>query len=468
MDQAAVAEAAARDAANRESIAEEIDLFNYDINLPLEHGYLGRLDHLHNGRIIFPDGAKLSLPLVYLSGVILVPGQEIPFTFRHRALRHFFERVVESETKTFGIGYDKFGTTAEVRNFSFVDGVANIFAEGRQRFRVTAKTQEQFEIFKATVVILPEVNLRPYFAPVQALAASGTGATALCGRRQLLAVNSLPELVHRQFDDQRLMAKLKAALREIIEHAKTRDAAAAAAAVRFTYPEDPAAFSYFVLSCIPFSDGVKSQLLQVDCATTRLRMLNALLAVPFVVQCSHCSTALATRRDFLVMSRRGTGGTFVNPAGVVHELFTFSRVSNVQAVSEWSDAFSWFPNYGWIITRCRSCMLHLGWKFVTKDAAIHPKSFWAVTRSVCWFVLFAVCLLMCSFPLEPPSNYHFTTLPRRTSPTTWCGRAPPLRWTPVTGIRTFSRRSSDAVLLEEKHTAVFFFQFLKLSFSLPV
>ncbi|KAH9408969.1 hypothetical protein TYRP_011242 [Tyrophagus putrescentiae] len=360
VDQAAVAEAAARDAANRESIAEEIDLFNYDINLPLEHGYLGRLDHLHNGRIIFPDGAKLSLPLVYLSGVILVPGQEIPFTFRHRALRHFFERVVESETKTFGIGYDKFGTTAEVRNFSFVDGVANIFAEGRQRFRVTAKTQEQFEIFKATVVILPEVNLRPYFAPVQALAASGTGATALCGRRQLLAVNSLPELVHRQFDDQRLMAKLRPPCGR--SSSTQRPATRRRRRRALHLPGGPGGLQLL-------RPQLHSLLRRGEepAAAGRLR--------------HHPPPPAERPAGGALCVAAGTGGTFVNPAGVVHELFTFSRVSNVQAVSEWSDAFSWFPNYGWIITRCRSCMLHLGWKFVTKDAAIHPKSFWAVTRT---------------------------------------------------------------------------------------
>lgn len=136
-----------------ENDENEIDLFNYDINLPLEHGYLGQLDHLQNGRIIYPDGTKLTrLPLVYLSGIILVPGQDIPFTFRHQALRDFFQRVVDSESKTFGIGYDTaYGTTAEIRNYSIVDGVANIFAEGRQRFRITSKTQQVFEIYNANV-----------------------------------------------------------------------------------------------------------------------------------------------------------------------------------------------------------------------------------------------------------------------------------------------------------------------------
>lgn len=139
------------------------------------------------------------------------------------------------------------------------------------------------------------------------------------------------------------MIQLRALLEEIIEQ-RARSGS-------FCYPEDPAAFSYFFISNIPFSDKMKSKLLQCNVATERLRLLYALLMVPFQVKCAHCGQTLANKKDFLVMSKRGTGGTFVNPSGVVHELFTFSRASNIESVSEWSDEFSWFPNYGWIITR---------------------------------------------------------------------------------------------------------------------
>src|SRR5699024_6969723 len=58
-----------------------------------------------------------------------------------------------------------------------------------------------------------------------------------------------------------------------------------------------------------------------NCTTQRLRLLHALLTSPFNVQCAHCGLQLCKREDFLVMSKRGTGGTFVNPSGSVSSLF---------------------------------------------------------------------------------------------------------------------------------------------------
>lgn len=161
--------------------------------------------------------------------------------------------------------------------------------------------------------------------------------------QELASLTPFPYFVFRQFDDYLLMSKLRAILESIIEPSNRSDS--------FTFPENPTAFSYFVLTCIPFSDRMKSTLLQFNCTTQRLRVEYGLLSIPFEVQCAHCAAPLCSKKDFLVMSKSGTGGTFVNPGGIVHELFTFSKVSNVSNVSDWSDEFSWFPNYGWIIIR---------------------------------------------------------------------------------------------------------------------
>lgn len=129
-----------------------IDLINYDICLPLEHSYLGGLRTLQSGRTIFSEGAKLKLPLVYLNGIILVPGHEIPFTFRHQSLVDFFRRVIAHESKTFGVGYDtNYGTTAEIRSYSFKGNEVSIRAEGRQRFVIKSKLLEMYEIYNAHV-----------------------------------------------------------------------------------------------------------------------------------------------------------------------------------------------------------------------------------------------------------------------------------------------------------------------------
>ena len=131
---------------------EYIDLESYDIGRPLEHSYLGGLNTLQGGRMIFSEGTKLKLPLVYLNGIILVPGQEIPFTFHHQSLVDFFRRVINNESKTFGIGYDsKYGTTAEIRSYHFEGDEVTIRAEGRQRFVITNKLLEMYEIYNAYV-----------------------------------------------------------------------------------------------------------------------------------------------------------------------------------------------------------------------------------------------------------------------------------------------------------------------------
>ena len=313
-----------------------IDLITYDIGLPLEHRYLSGLS-IVDGRKIYAPGTKIRLPLIFMDGIILIPGQEVPFTFRHQDSVQFFRRIISGESQTFGMGYDRhFGTSAEIRSYSLQDDMVTIKAEGRQRFKIVSKKREFFETYNALVEIQPEINMKSYFQPFL----YNENKKFLLNKAN---ITSIPHFLFTLYDDSVLMKRLTSILENIIEpQVKNKD---------FTYPTEANAFSYFVLSAFPFSDEIKVKLLQLNCTTHRLRAEHALLNLPFTVRCGHCKSKMCEKDDFLVMSKRGTNGTFVNPSGCIHELFTFSKALNVVPVGELNFEYSWFPNYGWIITR---------------------------------------------------------------------------------------------------------------------
>ncbi|KAI2811423.1 hypothetical protein BLOT_002599 [Blomia tropicalis] len=353
--------------------ATDIELVNYNIDLPLEHSYLGELENIQSGRKIFSDGEKVRIPMFFSNGIILIPGQEIPFTFRNESLISFFRNVINNHSKTFGVSFSpnsNSGTTAEIRSYSYTeDGILSIRAEGRQRFKFQDLDDEnvEFGVRYAYVTIRPEIELKDFFYSLKRCEKNYITNSS----KHIRSSVNLPECAFKQFDVNVLMKKLRVLLDSILKSNNKHET--------FNYPLDATAFSYFVLSCIPFSDRMKINLLDLNCTVTRLRAEYGLLSFPFEIQCSSCGIKLCSNEDFLVMSKCGTGGAYVNSIGFLHELFTFSKVSNVSLMSSWTEEYSWFPNYGWIIIRCSSCLIHLGWKFKTK-LNINPKVFWAITR----------------------------------------------------------------------------------------
>lgn len=152
----------------------------------------------------------------------------------------------------------------------------------------------------------------------------------------------LPKIAADQYNNSILIKKLKDILMDIFE-------ARVKKSNEFKFPIDATAFSYFVLMAIPFSDNIKTNLLKINCTNLRLRLLYSLLSENFKFICSTCCLKLCNRDSLFIMSKLGTGGTFVNSYGITHELYTFSNIQNVRRASHYSDEFSWFPNYGWII-----------------------------------------------------------------------------------------------------------------------
>ena len=316
---------------------------NYDISLPVEHSYLGGLDSVDTARRLFTPGTIVSLKTLYLNGMYLIPGQEIPLTFSNRITLQFITTIIEhDDSRTFGIRIgrfeDRFGTTAEIRSYSFKDDRSSITikVQGRQRFTIIDDRNNEQGEYQPNVQILSELDMHDFFRPII------QSEYRLSKKSRSLLTPLLSNSID-QYDNQILMSRLKMILMKIFEYRLKNE--------EFSYPVDAIAFSYFVLMAIPFPDKIKTSLLKIDCVNLRLRLETSLLNENFKFVCGTCRQNLCDRNSFLVMSKLGTSGTFVNSNGIVHELYTFSKVENTRRVSLYSEDFSWFPNYGWIIIK---------------------------------------------------------------------------------------------------------------------
>ncbi|KAH9413460.1 hypothetical protein DERP_007936 [Dermatophagoides pteronyssinus] len=324
-------------------------------------------------RRLFTPGTIVSLKTLYLNGMYLIPGQEIPLTFSNRITLQFITTIIEhDDSRTFGIRIgrfeDRFGTTAEIRSYSFKDDRSSITikVQGRQRFTIIDDRNNEQGEYQPNVQILSELDMHDFFRPII------QSEYRLSKKSRSLLTPLLSNSID-QYDNQILMSRLKMILMKIFEYRLKNE--------EFSYPVDAIAFSYFVLMAIPFPDKIKTSLLKIDCVNLRLRLETSLLNENFKFVCGTCRQNLCDRNSFLVMSKLGTSGTFVNSNGIVHELYTFSKVENTRRVSLYSEDFSWFPNYGWIIINCRQCRTHLGWEFETHKPNIVPKKFWALTKN---------------------------------------------------------------------------------------
>jgi cereblon len=86
------------------------------------------------------------------------------------------------------------------------------------------------------------------------------------------------------------------------------------------------------------------------------------------------------------MSEDGPQGVFVNVSGYIHDILTFSKLSNKMRLrGRRETAYSWFPGYAWRIGECPTCGGHLGWKFNATEKKLVPAKFFAVLKNkIAW------------------------------------------------------------------------------------
>lgn len=117
---------------------------DYDVSLPAQHAYLGSNLQELPGRVVLDDESIVNIPILSLSGVVLVPGQILPLQLEHPTLVSMMMNIIDKD-RTFGIVAKdrKIGTTVEIRSYYRTEGdddidsgSLKIKAEGRQRFKL--------------------------------------------------------------------------------------------------------------------------------------------------------------------------------------------------------------------------------------------------------------------------------------------------------------------------------------------
>ncbi|KAL3633485.1 hypothetical protein CASFOL_022247 [Castilleja foliolosa] len=125
--------------------------YSYNTSIVALHSYLGDVEDTHNRMAFLDGGAVLTLPLLYLEGIVLFPEATLPV----RVVLSNFIAGVERAMRQVGapctigvvrvyrdpnngsIKYSTTGTTAEIRQYrKLEDGSVNIVTRGQQRFRL--------------------------------------------------------------------------------------------------------------------------------------------------------------------------------------------------------------------------------------------------------------------------------------------------------------------------------------------
>jgi len=97
------------------------------------------------------------------------------------------------------------------------------------------------------------------------------------------------------------------------------------------------------------------------------------------LHCRTCGSPVARERDLVTVVGSGAQ-VFVNPHGLVFEIVTLQRASNVVGVGPRTAEFTWFPGYAWQVVQCGLCAVHLGWVYdAISDAS--PPRFYGLIRS---------------------------------------------------------------------------------------
>ena len=78
---------------------------------------------------------------------------------------------------------------------------------------------------------------------------------------------------------------------------------------------------------------------------------------------------------------QGSGGAYVNPSGVVHDLITVGSACNCRLEGQPQTESSWFPGYAWTVLCCEGCFQFVGWRFTAEDGATRPRAFVGLRRS---------------------------------------------------------------------------------------
>lgn len=163
---------------------EPREALNFDTNLASMHTYLGGLGEVEdvgNDRSNDTCGKVLKLPMFYLEGIVLFPGQKLPLRVLQQrfkaAVCHAMDPVANDAIQTLGVIHVRvsrsgrihvanYGTTAKIcKAKEQRDGSVNVMTKGVQRFRILSVwTQPDGALFAQVQIIEEDTNTLGYYS----------------------------------------------------------------------------------------------------------------------------------------------------------------------------------------------------------------------------------------------------------------------------------------------------------------
>lgn len=86
--------------------------------------------------------------------------------------------------------------------------------------------------------------------------------------------------------------------------------------------------------------------------------------------CTNCSAPI-TPEDAAIAVAGGHEHIFTNPHGATFRIGCFAAAPGTVAVTDETQEHTWFAGYAWAIVVCKSCSMHLGWRFRGDTGVFH-------------------------------------------------------------------------------------------------
>ena len=87
-----------------------------------------------------------------------------------------------------------------------------------------------------------------------------------------------------------------------------------------------------------------------------------------VYTCIRCGNTITTSKDEMAVEGQFKH-SFTNPHGYMFTIGCFFKAPGCISAGPSTDEFTWFPGYGWRISICTACGMHLGWEFSKGSAS---------------------------------------------------------------------------------------------------
>jgi hypothetical protein len=78
--------------------------------------------------------------------------------------------------------------------------------------------------------------------------------------------------------------------------------------------------------------------------------------------CVHCGKPI-THEDQRIAISSSHRHRFINPHGLVFQIGCFASAPGCAQVGAATEEWTWFSGYAWQVALCRSCGIHLGWRY---------------------------------------------------------------------------------------------------------